>query len=363
MEVIRSIREFEALRGEWNRLADGHENPLLWHEWFLSCARTLHAEQDLFVVVDLTDGRLRAAAPLVVRRARSVSRLEFLGVARLYEPCGFLYETEDAVERLIRRVSSEGYPFSLDRVSAGDANFGVLTRALRRRCLVVRRQARGSLAIPLRGNGQAFLSSLSPRLRYDLSRARRRAELIGEVRVDIISAAPADVASLLEEFVRLEGSGWKGRSGSALQHRDSLRSFFFEVARATAARGALRVSRLWVGGDLAAAQLAIAAYSRLWVLKIAFDERLARCSPGLILTGEAVKDAVDQGFVAYEFLGVAEAWERRWRTVVRPYSAALVYPKSPSGAWALAADVGRGAWRRMQQTARLMSGGRSRPVT
>jgi CelD/BcsL family acetyltransferase involved in cellulose biosynthesis len=339
MEVIRSIRELEALHGEWNRLADGLENPLLWHEWFLSCARTLHAERDLFVVVDSTDGRLRAAAPLVLRRTRGVSRLEFLGVAKLYEPSGFLYETEDAVERLVRGVWSQGYPFALGRIREDDATGGALAGALGHRCVILRRQARGSLAIPLRGNWQAFLSSLSPKLRYDLSRARRRAELTGEVRVNIASPAPADVGSLLEEFVRLEASGWKGRSGSALRHRDALRSFFLEAAHATASRGALRVARLWVGEDLAAAQLAIAAYGRLWVLKIAFDERLARCSPGLILTGEAVKDAIDQRFVAYEFLGVAEPWERRWNPVLHEYVTAHVYPSTAQGSLALALDL------------------------
>ncbi len=350
MEVIRSIREFEALHDEWNRLADGHQNPLLWHEWFISCARTLHAERDLYLVVDSTGGSLRAAAPLAVRRARGVRRLEFLGAYALYEPSGFLHDSEDSVERLISGVSSQGYPVALDRMAEGAESCGAFTRAHGRRCLTVRRKAPGSLAIPLRGSWQTLFASLSPKLRYDVGRARRRAELIGEVRFDVVSPAPAGVGSLLEEFVRLEASGWKGRSGSALQHRDSLRAFFDEMAHATAARGALRVARLFVGADLAAAQLAIAAYSRLWVLKIAFDERLARCSPGLILTGEAVKDALGQGLTTYEFLGGEEAWERRWNPVARRYSLVLVYPMSARSAWALAADVGRQIVRRTAKT-------------
>ncbi len=355
MDVIRSLRQFEALHSEWNRLADLHGNPLLWHEWFFSCASTLHAERDLFVVVDRTGGVLHAAAPLAVRRARGVSRLEFLGAAALYEPSGFLHDSEDSVERLIRGVSSQGYPVALDRMAEGAAACGRITGSLGRRCLVVKRQAPGSLAIPLRGNWQAFLASLSPKLRYDVSRARRRAELIGEVRFDVVSPVPADASSLFEEFVRLEASGWKGRSGSALQHRDALRSFFVDVAHATAARGALRVARLFVGGDLAAAQLAIAAYGRLWVLKIAFDERLARCSPGLLLTAEAVKDALVNGLETYEFLGVEEAWERRWNPVSREYSLSLAYPMSARSAWALAADVGRQIVRRTTKAGRVFA--------
>jgi hypothetical protein len=52
---------------------------------------------------------------------------------------------------------------------------------------------------------------------------------------------------------------------------------------------------------------------------------------------------------AYEFLGVAEAWEERWLPEVREYEKLTIYPPSVRGAVGVVHDVAAFAWRRARR--------------
>ena len=75
MEILRSIPQLEAVRDEWNALADHEGHALLRHDWFLSAARTLHAPTDPAVVVTRRWGRVEGIAPLVESSAYGMRRL------------------------------------------------------------------------------------------------------------------------------------------------------------------------------------------------------------------------------------------------------------------------------------------------
>jgi len=142
----------------------------------------------------------------------------------------------------------------------------------------------------------------------------------------MVSPDPCTVDEALGRFVEIEGRSWKARAETALLCRPDLRAFFVRLARRLARRRALRVGFLRIGEQAAAGVLAIEAYDRTWVLKIAFDERWRSCSPGVLLTVEAMRDAAARGASSYEFLGSSEPWEERWRPERRNYNAIAVYP-------------------------------------
>ena len=58
------------------------------------CPYTLHAKDELAVVVVGEQNRVRAIAPLCQQRR---GRLELLGIRSVYEPMDFLYEDTDAL--------------------------------------------------------------------------------------------------------------------------------------------------------------------------------------------------------------------------------------------------------------------------
>lgn len=325
MTVIRSLRAFEDSREEWNGLAEGHGNPLLWHEWFLSCAKALHRKDDLHVVVVERGQHLAAAAPLARTGDGYGEHLAFLGSGSLGEPSGFLYEDDEALGELLDEVVRARKRLVLNRVAQSDAALASLRSAHGRGVVLARRTA-PSLSVRLQNDWTLVYRSWPAKLRQDLRRAHRRAEAFGGLSVEMTSPDPHAVDDALGRFVEIEGRSWKGRTRTALSCRPDLRVFFEGLARAIAGRRALRVGFLRIGQQAAAGMLAIEAYGRTWVLKIAFDERWRGCSPGVLLTVHGMRDAAARGASFYEFLGSSEPWEERWRPDRRDYCGIAVYP-------------------------------------
>jgi CelD/BcsL family acetyltransferase involved in cellulose biosynthesis len=156
----------------------------------------------------------------------------------------------------------------------------------------------------------------------------------------------------------VEGSGWKRRAGSALGANQRLQAFFRTYCRLAAEAGLLRFFFLRFGSRLASAQMAVEVYDRLWLLKIGFDESLARCSPGFLLLAESLAYAHARGLRSYEFLGAAESWEARWRPAERPCGVVAFYPWTVRGGVSASLDVSGAVWRRLWRIAGRRDGGK-----
>jgi CelD/BcsL family acetyltransferase involved in cellulose biosynthesis len=354
IDVIRSIARLEALAPEWDRLADGHARPLLRHDWFASCIGTLHDPCDLRVVTVRDGDRLVAVAPLVRVGAGAAARLELIGVSSLHEPCGLLYESPAARERLVAAVVGLGTPLALSRLETASGTAPAFRRAIGRRGLVLVRETRASLAVAVRGAWADYERGLSSRITGNLPRVRKRAAKLGPVAIDVHSPTPDDVAAHFATVVAVEGSGWKGDEGSALRCRRSLAAFFEAYVQRAAQRGALRVAVLRFGDRVAAVELAVEAYDRWWQLKIGYEASLGSYYPGLLLTYAMVQRAFERGLVSYEFLGSAAEWEERWQPERRTFEMCVVYPATLQGGRGLLADaiaVGRERWQRARRPA------------
>jgi CelD/BcsL family acetyltransferase involved in cellulose biosynthesis len=347
MPIIQSIQQLEALRHDWNLLADASAHALLRHEWVMSAARTLYAPQLLTVLVRMQGGQLTAAAPLARRAISGIERLEFLGSSTLHEPCGFLAPEPAARRELIEEVIGTRKGLVLQRMVASEEVSG-LAKAAAGRGLVYVKPAAPSLRVQLPADRSEFVERLPGKLRYDIRRARTRAEQIGAVRIEVLSPTPAESPNLFERFMEVEASGWKGRAGSALKVNPRLQAFYRTYCSLASESGILRMFFLRVGESLAAAQIAVEVYDRLWILKIGYDERLARCSPGFLLTAESIAYAAREGLSGYEFLGAPEAWESRWRPDTLATTLVVFYPRNVSGGAAAVVDFAGTAWRRVQ---------------
>jgi CelD/BcsL family acetyltransferase involved in cellulose biosynthesis len=338
MDVLRSLEQFEAIGDEWNRLAAPRATPLLEHEWLVCCARAFHEAHSLRVVTVRRGGRLAAAAPLVAAPRGGIERLELVGMTALREPGGLLYEDEAALGELLRALVSLGVPITLERLEAGSAVGRALPAHLPRPGVLVRRRTVSTLFVPVRGEWAVYAKGLSSRITGNLPRLRKRAARLGEVRVELLQPTPEETPALLETVMTVEAAGWKGRGGSAMLARPDLRAFFGAYARSAARAGRLRICRLWFGARVAAAELAIVAHRRWWQLKIGFDDTFGEFYPGLQLTHESIRHAFEQQLEAYEFLGSAADWERRWNPQERDHELIVVYPRTPAALWGLTVD-------------------------
>ncbi|WP_424139794.1 GNAT family N-acetyltransferase [Roseomonas chloroacetimidivorans] len=328
LQVVDRREGFLALRQDWNALADGLGSPLLRHELFEAMIEAQAGRRSLAIfVLRNGGGAVRGIAPLQTKRRFGARRLEFISHG-LHEPNGFLYADEAALEELVRHVFAARLPVLLNRLVEGGTEMACI-EGLARGSRRFRYTDGGTiLRVPLDPDFAVVEKGISGDRRSSLRRLRKRADGFGKVEFLAVVPGPSDVDGYLDEVFRLEGSGWKGRVGSAILTDPEKGRFFRLYGRAAAERGMLRLFFMRLGGEAIAARFAIAHAGRLWDLKIGYDERWRSCSPGILLTQETLRHACREGLVAHEFLGMAADWERIWRCEERRCRTLRYYPVS-----------------------------------
>jgi CelD/BcsL family acetyltransferase involved in cellulose biosynthesis len=347
VERVGSVARFLELEPEWNRLAANFSTPLLHHEWFAASVDAFlgRSELAIFVVRDAL-GLVHAIAPFVLEREGAFQRLRLLGY-RTLEPAGLLYEDRAALKPVIDAIATLGIPLELRRLAAASCEMSVLCDApMRRAVRIIQPGHASSTWARLESSAEALEAKLSPGRRSELRRKRKQAEQGGAVTFEAVVPTEATVAANLDRLFEVEASGWKGRAKTAILADAPLRQFYTRYAAAAAGLGELRFFFLGIGGETAAAIMAVEHAERLWELKIGFQERWSKCSPGLILAHETLRHASDQGLAAYEFLGGSDGWQERWPHAKHAYSSFRSFPLSPSGGYFLAKDIGSALWRR-----------------
>ncbi len=92
-----------------------------------------------------------------------------------------------------------------------------------------------------------------------------------------------DLARWTSDFLELEASGWKGRDGDALATATGSRHWFAAAMTSAAAAGMLDMLRIDVDGRAIAMLVNFRHQRGGFSYKIAFDERFARFSPGILI--------------------------------------------------------------------------------
>lgn len=309
-QVIEDRATLSHLAEAWARVEARHASPPQQHIWAGAAIETLAAGRaPTALIVGPPESPTAIASVVRTRRAPAVRRL--VG-AELNEPVDVVSDGPAALASLTAAMVKLKAPIFLGKLRAGTPTVAALERAYRGVGVVVTRPALPVPYIPLHDGWVEPERNLDAGRRSDLRRARRRAEAMGEVRIEILRPSPVELPPLLEEAYRIEAAGWKGRLRSALAQDDVRGAFYRRYATAAAARGILRLCFLTIGGRGAAMQLAVECDDRFWVLKIGYDDSFARCSPGTLLMAATVRDAAVKGLVSYELGGEVEPWIRVW---------------------------------------------------
>ena len=174
---------------------------------------------------------------------------------------------------LLRFIATEG-PFA-----------AVLSRVLARH---------GGAMEPFGAYARALLAPGGERVTYldhavggrklkELRRQRRRLLDKGQLRT-LSDGKGGHIPRALSDYLTLEAGGWKGRAGSAAARKADLRAFMTRAIEALAAQGCAQIDRLMQHGRPLAATITLRSGSTAWFWKIAYEEDVARYSPGVQLT-------------------------------------------------------------------------------
>lgn len=338
IEVISDLSRLEALEEQWHALAREIPWPMVQFEWILSAAQAYRRDK-LFVVTVQAADVLQAVAPLVLRRYGLTRQLESLDY-ELHEPQRLAARDGQYLQLLFKALGRFRHPFILRRVPADCQDVQCFRTVSGLGFKAVTTSAQEDSFVPFDDPSRDLEKRLSASRRSTLRRKRKAAEKHGPVQFTIYRPSADELPERLEELFRVESSGWKGRAATGLRQDFPRASFFRIYCDRMARQRALRLGFMSIGEATAAVRLDVVWGRKSWELKIGYDERFADCSPGLLLSHEALKHGQAEGLLGHHFLGDAEPWHDTWAAERTQRVSLRYYPTSLAGGVSLVQDAG-----------------------
>lgn len=159
-------------------------------------------------------------------------------------------------------------------------------REQHRSAATVHREERALLASELSPDDY-HAAALPGKKRKELRRQRNRLAETGALTIERLRDETA-IGGWIDEFLALEAAGWKGRAGSALAAHPATEALIRAALPAAAARGKLERLALRLDGRAIAMLATFLSAPGAFSFKTAYDETLARFSPGVMLQTEAL---------------------------------------------------------------------------
>lgn len=281
----------------WDTLAEAAAEPNPFGErWFVQPGLEAFAADDRPMLASLTfGGRLVGILPLVRRSAYEGYPLPHIGNWR--HPNAFVgtplvaFGFEHALWRSLLSWADAHARAALFLHLEMLPTEGPVFAALRDVCRIEGRPAavvhRHERAV-LRSNLSPcayFEVSMSGKKRKELRRQHARLSDLGAVAFEHREDA-AGLSGWCDDFLALEASGWKGAHGSALACDAQAARFFRTALSGAAGQGRLERLALTLDGRPVAMLANLLAPPGAFSFKTAYDESLARFSPGVLLQRE-----------------------------------------------------------------------------
>ncbi len=308
---VADAAELAALEAEWRDLAAGAIEPNAFYSpsLLLPALDAFPGDRPETVIIRDGAGRLIGLAPIAPLRGYSrlpapyiatwmhkhcffAAPLVRAGAERAFFRAFFDFADRRGAFLRLRHLDAEGPLFAAAAAVAAETGRLVSPSARYQRAM-----------LPGGWRTEAYLeSALSGKKRKELRRQRARLSDAAPVRFESMSGGP-DLDAWTDQFLALEAAGWKGREGGALASEPASAAFFRAMMKRAGAVGELHFCRLLAGERPAA--MGVNLISRhsggaaVYAFKIAYDEALARFSPGVALEIEMMSDLEAREAVAF----------------------------------------------------------------
>ena len=236
-----------------------------------------------------------AAAFSLFKRYKKIPLLHFSslkhGHIASFHPSIHRKYAELAIQRLLDWLEESGNVHLIFwREIYEDSNFyGILKQEFKKRSWpFLQRSFQRAIMTKSSRPDDYVTSQVHPKKLKELRRQKRLLQKIGEVKYYVSSDVPAST-ELLDKFFRLEASGWKGDTGTALLCHSNERGFFSSMVANLVATNRAFFMVLSLNDRPIAMQCNFLMGSTLFGYKVAYDPEMRRYSPGILLEIELMR--------------------------------------------------------------------------
>jgi CelD/BcsL family acetyltransferase involved in cellulose biosynthesis len=356
VDILSGLEGLRGLRDEWLALQSASESPFYVHyQWYEALVGSLlEVPTDLLILRLRSDGACRGIVPLlpssprwgmVVLRALGLPYRDHVDLADVLLADGeCLAPWRSLIFEALRKrgVSSSALHFAS---IPGDA--AALRGGTSADVATFYHAPRYSCVIDCSRPYELVSAAYSTRLRKIIRRGLGRLDNLGELRLQRICGG-SEAGAAFEAFLRIEASGWKGAGGTATAIRfcERARRFYSSMFLSSGWDGMAEVSLLVADGQVLAGQLSMVSGMCRHMIKIAFDQRLERFSPGTVMLDMQIRRMCADDGPKLLSLVTGAPWMLEWGPQKLPVGDLWMFRDRISGA--LIAWFARrySAWRR-----------------
>ena len=326
IDIIEGAEEIELLNDRWEELAfsdrlDGFfRNP----RWYRLWCRHVRPDAEPFVVVARGHGHeVVGIAPLcrvsyrdlgfrltaVVTGGREIVSGDFLDYPIL--PDARAAALPAMLERIWTSQSTWDLLIVGEVLEGGELHQAVKAFAEREGVPLRVQEERVCPYIDLPPTYEEYLRGLSPKMRYEMRRDTRDLLEKHGARITVHSDDGDEVRDHVETLIRLHLAHWRHVNNPGTLGRPELSAFLKALCPAPSSNGRTRIYVLHHQDRPVAAVLVFWYGDSALFYQTGWDPAAARLSPGLVLVGWSIRDAIENGFKRYDFLRGDEGYKMR----------------------------------------------------
>jgi CelD/BcsL family acetyltransferase involved in cellulose biosynthesis len=343
LEPVTDEEGFRGLQQEWNELLDnsGTRSIFLSWEWLFYWWKHFKGSKQLHIVAarQKENGKLLGIAPFCRDTFKlfgmvTVRRLKLLGTERVGSDFMDLIIVRGweatVVEAFYAYFKSRGDRWEIiemDGVDAASVPLAFLQR-INTDFKTVTAAATVCPYIRLPGSFNEYLTSLDPRMRYELKKKTR--DTLQRYRMDIrVENGGRGIEERIAQIFRLHDDGFRikdrDKYGSSSFRGDDIVKFHHDIIPQFLARNWLRLYYLQHQEKPVACLYAFTFKDSMFCYQSGFDSKWRKASPGTVLYGHCIKESIDMRMKEFHYLRGSEEYKTRWtKTAVRTLRFSMV---------------------------------------
>jgi CelD/BcsL family acetyltransferase involved in cellulose biosynthesis len=308
LQLVRSVDELAALEPEWLELwrRDPRATPFQSPMWLIPWARRF-TSGELACAAVRNDERLVSLLPAFTWHNPKLEQRELVllgtGVSDytdgLFDPACAGQALRVALDGLANQADWELLNFEELRADSPLASLP-LERKCQSVCPV--------LALP--AHGTTLRSVVPASLWRNLRMYRHRAERTG--RLEFEAATRATLEECLDQLFALHAARWREKNVPSLLRDAKVRAFDAEAARRMLTADVLRLFRVRCAGRTIAVLYGFSSHGRFFSYLTGFDPNFASLSPGTLILGHALEEAMRERCTMFDFLRGPERYKYLW---------------------------------------------------
>ncbi len=330
-----TLSDLTRIEPEWETLTKRGEfsEPFFQPYWFRAFMETFHARKPAPFVLVREGEELKGILPLMRSRrfwgrfpARSLKSLSGIHSCRF----DFICESrnKDKIAEAAWKALEDDISWSVieaQSVPEGGGFEALMRHADRNGYLVARWPTLVSPYLNVPAGAKDGLQNCPARYKKDRHRVKSKLNKLreqGDVAFEVLEHFDEE---FFQEFLRLEGAGWKGKAGGAIRCNDTIVDFYRQMLTRADAKKHVRMCALKLNGRRIAMELSLVSNNRCYSPKITYEEDLSKFGPGQVMALLAIQDLADRGIEKYDHLGPRARYKALWASDVRPHANCFIF--------------------------------------